>query len=244
MSFIKDAGPLRKVFLGLGAVTFLGGASLLGYVGYSAIQGDEEERPPVRQVDLGETSTPTVAPTSPVTGTATPPPVAPLGDQPYTMIIPKLGVDAPVDEYGLDDNAIPEVPEGDDAADVVAWYNFSARPGEGSNAVFAGHVTWFGAAVFYNLTTMAAGDEIRLKGQDGTEMLYRVSETFQVDPQDADSLDVMKATPSDMMTIITCDGAYSDTNDPVYGGEYSHRFVVRAVLESVTPGAAVGASGG
>jgi LPXTG-site transpeptidase (sortase) family protein len=240
MSFIKDASPIRRAFLALGALTFIGGAALLGYVGLTALQEDEEERPPVRQVDLGETSTPTAAPTpEPVPGTPTPVPTPPLGDQPYTMIIPKLGVNAPVDEYGLDENAYPEVPQGADAADVVAWYNFSAEPGAGSNAVFAGHVTWFGEGVFYRLTSIAPGDEIRLKGQDGTEMLYIVSETFQVDPDDPDSLSVMHATPQDMITIITCDGAFVDTNDPIAGGDYSHRFVVRGTLDSVAPGAAV-----
>jgi LPXTG-site transpeptidase (sortase) family protein len=158
------------------------------------------------------------------------------------MIIPKIGVNNPVAEYGLDAQAVPEVPTGDDAADVIAWYNFSAEPGSGSNAVFAGHVTWFGAAVFYNLTSMVPGDEVRLKDQAGTEMLYIVSEVFQVDPDDPDSLNVMKATPTDSITIITCDGSYSDTDDPVFGGDYSHRLVVRATLDSIAPEAAVTAN--
>jgi sortase (surface protein transpeptidase) len=56
-----------------------------------------------------------------------------------------------------------------------------------------------------------------------------------VDPADPESLKVMSGTPEDVVTIITCDGAYSDTSDPVFGGEYSHRLVIRASLESVTP---------
>jgi hypothetical protein len=38
----------------------------------------------------------------------------------------------------------------------------------------------------------------------------------------------MHATQEDIITIITCDGAFTDTNDPVYGGEYSSRLVVKA----------------
>jgi LPXTG-site transpeptidase (sortase) family protein len=144
------------------------------------------------------------------------------------MVIDKLGVNAPVETYGLDEQAIPQVPTGSNAADIVAWYNFSAQPGTGSNAVFAGHVTWFGPAVFYSLSSLASGDEIMLRSSDGIELKYVVSDVFQVDATDPDSLSVMSATPQDMITIITCDGAFVDTNDPVFGGEYTNRLVVRA----------------
>jgi LPXTG-site transpeptidase (sortase) family protein len=158
------------------------------------------------------------------------------------MVISKLGVDAPVDTYGLDANAVPEVPTGDDAAEIVAWYNFSAQPGVGSNAVFAGHVTWNGPGVFFKLTTMVPGDEVKLVGQDGEELLYRVTDVFSVDPNDPESLSVMASTPEDVITIITCDGAYTDTNDPVFGGEYSARLVVRGALQG--PAVAQEASAG
>jgi LPXTG-site transpeptidase (sortase) family protein len=173
--------------------------------------------------------------------TPSPVPVPPLGDRPYTMIIPKLGVNAPVEAFGLDANQIPEVPTGGDAANVVAWYSFSAKPGTGSNAVFAGHVTWFGAAVFYNLTSLAKDDQISLKGQDGTELMYKVSDVFDVDATDPNAVQVMGPTSSDTLTIITCDGTFTDTNDPVFGGEYNNRLVVRAALEKTVPGSAVAA---
>jgi LPXTG-site transpeptidase (sortase) family protein len=136
------------------------------------------------------------------------------------------------------------VPTGPDARDVVAWYNFSAKPGIGSNAVFAGHVTWFGSAVFYNLTSLAAGDEIRLLANDGTELEYTVSEVFDVSASDPNAVQVMAGTAKDTLTIITCSGDFTDTNDPIFGGEYDRRHVVRANLENVTPGSAVSSSDG
>ena len=46
-----------------------------------------------------------------------------------------------------------------------------------------------------------------------------------------------------MITIITCDGDFSpDASDPIYGGEYPFRLVVRAALTETLPGA-VGAGG-
>jgi LPXTG-site transpeptidase (sortase) family protein len=237
----KAANTPRKLLFGLGAVSFVGGVTLLGFAFVSAISGGDgrTEGPPVVQVLTSPT--PTIAPrTDTATPAPTPVPSPPLGDSPYQMIISKLGVSAPVETFGLDDKQAPEVPTGDDAADVVAWYNFSARPGTGSNAVFAGHVTWFGPAVFYNLTSIAAGDEITLLGQDGTKLVYKVSDIFSVDPTtDPHAVDVMFATPSDVLTIITCDGTFTkDPNDHVFGGDYNHRLVVRAALSSVTPGSA------
>jgi len=210
-----------------GMLTFGVGVALLA-VGIAGLGDTAEERPPGPAViDITPSPTPEPQTASPEP-TVTPIPAPPLGDQPYRMVISKLGVDAPVRSYGLDSNAVPEVPTGPDAPSVIAWYNFSSQPGLGSNAVFAGHVTWNGPAVFYKLTTMAPGDEIRLVGDDGTELLYTVSEVFSVDPEDPESLSVMHATSQDVITVITCDGAFTDTSDPVFGGEYSARLVVRA----------------
>lgn len=221
-----DSSPGRRVLLASGALTLVAGVVLLG-VGLASLGGSSEE-PAEGPTVIDITPSPTPGTPTPVP-TDTPPPAPPLGDQPYRIVIAKLGVDAPVATYGLDANAIPEVPTGADAPTVVAWYNFSAQPGVGSNAVYAGHVTWNGPAVFYRLTSMAAGDEVRLIGsQDGKELVYRVTEVFSVDPNDPESLSVMHATPQDVITIITCDGAFVDTNDPVFGGDYSARLVVRA----------------
>jgi LPXTG-site transpeptidase (sortase) family protein len=243
MTFFTQASPARKAILVLGGLAFLVGVALIAFAGFSAFSGDNE--PDIDLRDLGDV--PVVvrsrAPTpTPASDTPTPVPEPPLPQGDYTMIIDKLGVNAPVDTYGLDPNAVPEVPTGPGAADIVAWYNFSAQPGTGSNAVFAGHVTWFGPGVFYSLTSVTNGDEVRLLGPDGTELTYVVTDVFQVDAADPDSLQVMRATDDDVITIITCDGDFVDTGDPVYGGEYPYRLVVRAGLTETLPGAA-GAGG-
>jgi LPXTG-site transpeptidase (sortase) family protein len=114
----------------------------------------------------------------------------------------------------------------------VAWYNFSAQPGTGSNAVFAAHVTWNGPAVFYHLDALVAGDEIKLIGTNGAVIRYRVTEAFLVDPNDPNSLSVMSGSSEDVITLITCGGS------PYYiggsfGYDYTHRLVVRAELVEV-----------
>jgi LPXTG-site transpeptidase (sortase) family protein len=243
MSFFTEASLPRKSVLVFGGLAFFVGLGLIAVAGLSAFSGDSE--PDIELRDLGvRTVAPTDSPTpEPVTETPAPPPSEPLLEQgSYQMIIDTLGVNAQVSTYGLDPNAVPEVPTGPGAADLVAWYNFSAEPGTGSNAVFAGHVTWFGPGVFFSLTSVTNGDEIKLLGADGAQLTYVVSDVFQVDAYDPDSLKVMHATDEDVITIITCDGDFIDTGDAVYGGEYPLRLVVRAALTETLPGA-VGAGG-
>lgn len=231
----------RSLFFGLGGIAFAVGVGLFAFGAYNVFFGEDDQ--PVSDAPILAVSdflTPTPVPTKREIS-PTPTPLPPLGDDPYDLVIEKIGVDAPVSAYGLDEQAIPEVPTGDDAKTVVAWYKFTARPGVGSNAVFAGHVTWFGEAVFYHLPNLELGDEVKLRGQDGTELLYRVSNVFRVLADDPDARLLMSPTSQDILTIITCDGDFTNTGDPIFLGEYDHRLVIRADLVSVTPGAGFGA---
>jgi LPXTG-site transpeptidase (sortase) family protein len=172
----------------------------------------------------------TASPTPIPTPSPTPVPGPPLQDAPFRMVIERIGVDAPVSRYGLDAYLVPEVPLN---AYEVAWYDFSAPPGTGSNAVFAGHVTWSGQAVFYSLNTLAPGDTVRLIGENGSQLLYTVTESYLVDPNDPSALSVMSPTQADVITIITCDGSFYYTGDPVFRGDYTNRRVVRAALTTL-----------
>lgn len=210
----------KRALMGLGGLGLLAAAGIAGFVLLSG--GDEEEAPPAVQ------ATPTIDVTA-----------APADDTPglnevYRMIIEKLGVDAPVAPYGLDENAVPIVPTGPDAAQVVAWYDFSAKPGTGSNAVFAGHVTWNGDAVFRNLDKLQEGDIVKLRDNEGVEIVYRVKSNVVVDPNDPESVKVMYPTEEDEATIITCGGEYFENNDPIAGGDYTQRVIIKADLVSVT----------
>jgi LPXTG-site transpeptidase (sortase) family protein len=240
--------PRRAVFA-LGSGIFFAGVVVLVFALFGS--GSSDAGPPRSSDVVLRTHVPTYtakpATPTPDVVTAAPaptvPPAPPLEGQVYRMVIDKLGVNAPVDTYGLDADRIPVVPTGDDARDVVAWWDFSAKPGTNSNAVFGGHVTWFGQAVFYNLGAMEAGDDVKLLGEDGTQVVYRVTEVYRVLATDQQAVDVMYPTDSAVITLITCVGQFVDTGDPVFGGEYSERVVVRGNLESVTPGAVAAAEG-
>jgi LPXTG-site transpeptidase (sortase) family protein len=206
---------------GLGCLGLFAAAAL-GFFLFAG--GDSQEEAPAA---VQATATTTVAQTQPPADA--PPPLS----SSFRMIIDRLGVDAPVATYGLDENRVPIVPTGPDAAEVVAWYDFSAKPGTGGNSVFAGHVTWFGNAVFLSLDTLQAGDEIRLRDDKGAEVVYRVTANQKLAPDDPEAVNTMYPTDRDMVTIITCGGTFFDTGDPIAGGDYTHRIVIKAELISV-----------
>lgn len=230
--------------MAMGLAAFASGVALITLGLTSSLETESRPPPPAIVVDLGEDDEYLRLLDRPRATTASPTPTKPaeppLPESGYRMVIEKIGVNAPVDVYGLDANNVPEVPLGSDAAEVVAWYNFSAKPGTGSNAVFAGHVTWNGRAVFYDLQTLQPGDPIRLVGTDGNELTYVVSANLAVDPNDSDSLQVMQPTDSDVITLITCGGTFFETDDPVSGGNYTLRVIVRGDLTEVKSTPATG----
>jgi sortase (surface protein transpeptidase) len=102
-------------------------------------------------------SEPTTQPEELVTPTALAPAALPV-----RLVIPKIGIDAPVTVKGLDPSGAMQNPNG---PEDVAWYDFTARPGQGGNTVFSGHLNYhdYGPAVFARLWEMTAGDLVEVR---------------------------------------------------------------------------------
>src|SRR3990170_5994925 len=136
------------------------------------------------------------------------------------LLIPKIKVDAPVGVRGIDGNGVMESPS---KPFDVAWYDFSARPGFGSNAVFSGHVDYrdVGPAVFWDLRKLAPGDLVQVRLADGTTYTYRVTalNTFAAD--EAPVAEIVGTTPAEVVTLITCSGTFDRQTR-----QYSDRLVV------------------
>lgn len=228
---------MRKVQLALGLVLFAVGIAALGFGAWRYLSEDSGEAAQVEAVDalpytpIDEAfGLPAAIPyynydlATAAAPTPTPPPSSPT----VRMIIESIDVDAPVITLGLEGNGIPQVPlNGED----VAWYDFSSRPGEGRNAVFAGHYTWSKAgAVFWRLNEVKEGDTIRLVSLEGREFVYRVFASFGVDPDDPESLKVMAPSDRDIVTLITCGGRWLPNPSEPFGGDYSERTIVQAKL--------------
>ncbi len=145
---------------------------------------------------------------------------------PMRLVIEAIAVDAPVIPLGVDSELAPEVPS---SGAEVAWYDFSANPGTGSNVVLAGHVTWDKkSAVFWELGELQVGDLIQLTTERGDQLVYEVTANLLVDPSDPESVRLIYPTDTEMLTLVTCGGTFNRDAGSRFGGEYTHRSIVQA----------------
>ena len=218
---------MQRLLFVLSCVTAIAAGSVASWAVYDSMQAAPAEvhsAPPVdlralardpgpvydrRAVTPSPSPEPTPSPTPAPTPVPPPGPAfvrtpyMPPGREPYRLVIDSIGVNAPVTAEYADAYGIPQVPHnGYD----VGWYAFTAAPGSGDNAVFAAHVTWNGVAVFYNLHLLSAGSQITLIGDDGTTLVYIVTDSFLVSQDDPNSVQVMRPTGYDSITLISCDG--------------------------------------
>ena len=163
----------------------------------------------------------------------------PQGPRPVRVDILGIFIDAPVITLGIGDDTIPDVPQ---RPDQIAWYNFSATPGQNNNAVFSGHVDWQTPqgdpipGVFYRLRELHIGDTIIVTLENDDTLEYRVTGNVATSYDDPNVVRSMDPTIRDVITLITCGGSWEYDPARDNGGNYSHRVIVRA--ERVQPAAA------
>ena len=150
-----SVGPRYRAWRLLRVVLALLGLAALAMAALSlAWPGRSREAPPPDSLYASE---PTTQPEELVTPTALAPAALPV-----RLVIPKIGIDAPVTVKGLDPSGAMQNPNG---PEDVAWYDFTARPGQGGNTVFSGHLDYhdYGPAVFARLWEMTAGDLVEVR---------------------------------------------------------------------------------
>ncbi len=218
----------------------------------SAQRSDESgatvaERPtPTASVKPSPTPLPTNTPTSSVAGQATSaqnvaqPPISPTptpDSPPVRLVIPALGIDAPVVEMGWrivgrgknrrSEWVIP---------DYAAGHHInSANPGQAGNVVISGHHNIKGR-VFEQISRdidrkeprLKPGSEIQLYAADGREYIYRVEQVLLLrevgasEEERRQNAQWMAPTDEPVLTLITCWPFWTNT----------HRVIVRARLDT------------
>jgi LPXTG-site transpeptidase (sortase) family protein len=198
-------------------VALAAGLAVLGFVAFELPAGEHADELELARV----TPTATPAQSTPAAADATATPDR-KGVDVARLMIPSLEIDAPIITLGVDADGAMQTP--DNPTDV-AWYDFSGRPGEGSNIVMAGHLDYvnYGPAVFYRLKEAQAGDEVRLALVDGTVAPYRVIDVTFYDEATAPVEEIVGPTEREIVTLITCAGSF-DRN----AREYDKRVVLRA----------------
>jgi LPXTG-site transpeptidase (sortase) family protein len=189
-----------------------------------ALNGSEDEKAPLA---IG-TPLPTRVPATPTPTEGTPEPTAtPAGDPRLAalaisrLVIPEIGIDAPISVLGVLPDGTMASPRG---PEDVAWYTFSAKPGEIGNVVMSGHLDYinYGAAVFWRLGELRPGDEIQVVLEDDTVVKYVVESLNEYEEATAPVQDIVGPTSNESITLITCAGSFDPTNL-----HYNRRLVVR-----------------
>lgn len=153
----------------------------------------------------------------------------PAAETGMRMVIPAIGVDAPVTMRKMGSDGVMGAPNG--RFDVV-WYDFSAWPGMGGspgssgNAIFSGHVDYHPnyEAVFWDLRQIGAGDIIEVHLPGGSLARYSV-QWSQTIGGGADFGPFAQDTGESTITVVTCQGTFNSATR-----EYSSRLIVRGVL--------------
>lgn len=206
--------------------------SRVGYWWQTDIRGQEAVTPEeIQRLTGGNTLTPDVSipSPSPPPSSSSPPsqstsrlPATPVTLPQNRMIIPKIGVDAPVVWNADPGNILKDLQKG------VAHYAGTALPnGDSGNTFVTGHSSGFVwdrspyTTVFANLDKLVAGDLIAVT-TDNEEYIYRVKDSIVVRPQETS---VLGPTPIPMLSLMTC----------VPVGTNLRRLIVRADLIRVVP---------
>lgn len=147
--------------------------------------------------------------------------------RPHRVDIPAIGVRAPVVRRGLDrDRAVDPPPY--DRPGAVGWYAGGTEPGRAGAALFVGHVdTESDPAVFYDLSALKPGQQVRVLRADGSLAVFTVEdvEVLRRDRFDPARAYGERRAGRAELRLITCGGAF----DPATGS-YAANVVVSAYL--------------
>jgi LPXTG-site transpeptidase (sortase) family protein len=127
---------------------------------------------------------------------------------PSRLIIPAIGVSAPVITVGVQRNGQMAVPELADA-DRAAWFRHGPVPGEPGTAVIVGHVdSQDGPAVFYRLKELRKGNLITVTRRDGELVRFKVSSVVTVSKAKFPAEKVYDLTDRIELRLISCGGPF------------------------------------
>jgi sortase A len=129
------------------------------------------------------------------------------GALPERLLVPSIGVDAPVHVVGLDEEGGMASPDG---PEPVGWYTFSPTPGNPGNTVFSGHRDWRTGvtAVFWRLGELVPGDRLSVVLADGNAVSYEVVLSVLVGENDMTVGEIVGQTEEEIITLITCEGVF------------------------------------
>ena len=142
---------------------------------------------------------------------------------PVRIVIPAIGVSAPVIRLGRNSDGTAQVPRS--FADA-GWFEPGPEPGEKGAAVILGHVdSYRGPGVFYRLPALRRGDRIKIVLRNRKSLQFVVTGTMQASKHRFPSKLVYRRTPGATLRLITCGGRFDSST-----GHYVDNYIVFAWL--------------
>lgn len=146
---------------------------------------------------------------------------------PVRVVIPRLGVNAPIRSVGLDKQGAIEVPPVTNP-NLVGWYRSGPTAGEAGPAIMLGHKdTKSGSAVFSRLDEIRNGDVIEVHRKDGIVAVFTVGGLEQAEKAVFPTQRVYGESPNPQLHLITCGGTYDRAT-----GHYTDNVIAYATMTS------------
>lgn len=136
------------------------------------------------------------------------------GTDPMKLTISSIGIDAYIQNVGVDQNQQIAVPNN---VHIAGWFVDSVKPGNKGLSIIDGHLDGRnGEGVFDNLDRVASGATFTIEFGDGEKREFRVKEVKVVGLEEAaDALYSQDVTIAKQLNLITCGGVY-DTAKKLY----------------------------
>lgn len=134
----------------------------------------------------------------------------PVTSNPDRIVVPDLGVDAPVVPITADDGVL--VPPGDPGQ--IGWWSAGARPGASTGtAVLTGHTVSSGGGAFDDLDLMVPGQRVRIdSGAASTDYVVRSVTVYLKQSLAEHAAAIFDQSVPGRVALVTCE----DWNGSVY----------------------------
>jgi hypothetical protein len=129
---------------------------------------------------------------------------------PTRLVIPDVGVDAPVDPVGVTRNGLLQLP---DDVDHIGWYRFGPAPGQPQgSAVLAGHVdSWNqGLGALSRLRSIEPGQPIAVTDAAGQLTRWRVVTRQLVVKRQLPLRELFTRSGPPRLVLLTCGGPFDE----------------------------------
>jgi hypothetical protein len=145
---------------------------------------------------------------------------------PVRLQIPAIGLSVSLSTLGLNSDGTVEVPD-----NIVqpGWFRLGPTPGELGSAVILGHVdNYTGPGVFFELRTLAAGDQVDVTLADGVTARFSVDSVAMYPKWAFPSDRVYQSHGVSDLQLVTCGGTFDHQS-----GSYLSNVVVYTSLAAV-----------